>query len=149
MKNAREFSRWEPVLAASLVKEFEGLRLEAYLCPAGVPTIGWGHTGGVRLGERIEKEQADRYLTSDLTKIALALSKAVKVPVTAGQYKALLSFAFNVGASAARDSTLVKYLNAGKTELAAKEFPRWVFANGRRLDGLEKRRKREAEVFVS
>ena len=145
----RAFDKWEPLIAASLVKEFEGLRLEAYLCPAGIPTIGYGHTGGVHLGERITKEQADQLLTKDLTKVALALKASIKVPVTEGQYRALMSFAYNVGAKVARDSTMLKYLNQGKVESAVAEFPRWVFANGRRLEGLANRRKREAEVFVS
>ncbi len=145
----RAFDKWEPLIAASLVKEFEGLRLEAYLCPAGIPTIGYGHTGGVRLGERITKEQADQLLTKDLTKIALALKAAVKVPVTEGQYRALMSFAYNVGAKAARDSTMLKYLNQGSVDAAGREFGRWIYANGRRLEGLVNRRKRETEVFLS
>ena len=145
----RAFDKWEPLIAASLVKEFEGLRLEAYLCPAGIPTIGYGHTGGVHLGERITKEQADQLLTKDLTKIALALKLAIKVRVTEGQYRARMSFAYNVGAKAVRDSTMLKYLNQGSVDAAGREFGRWIYANGRRLEGLVNRRKRETEVFLS
>ena len=108
----RDFSKWEPLIAAALVKEFEGLRLEAYLCPAGVPTIGYGHTAGVRLGTRISAEQADQLLTVDLERVRLQLLQSVKVPVSEGQFKALLSFAYNVGVAAVKDSTLLKYLAA-------------------------------------
>lgn len=145
----RDFSKWEPLIAAALVKEFEGLRLEAYLCPAGVPTIGYGHTAGVRLGTRISAEQADQLLTVDLERVRLQLAPAVKVPVTRGQFIALLSFTFNVGVANAVDSSVVKYLNAGKFEAAAREFSRWVYSKGKRLPGLERRRAREAEVFSS
>lgn len=143
------FDRWEPLIAASLVKELEGLRLVAYLCPAGVPTIGYGHTRGVQLGTRISAEQADQLLTVDLERVRLQLMQSVKVPVSEGQFKALLSFAFNVGTAAVKDSMLLKYLNAGKFEAATQEFSRWVYSKGERLQGLERRRAREAEVFSS
>ena len=147
MTEKRSFDRWEPMIAAGLVKEFEGLRLEAYLCPAGVPTIGYGHTRGVQLGTRISAEQADQLLTVDLERVRLQLVQSVKVPVTEGQFKALLSFAYNVGAAAVKDSTLLKYLNAGKFEAAGREFSRWVYVKGERSAGLERRRAREAAVF--
>ena len=162
----RAFDKWEPLIAASLVKEFEGLRLEAYLCPAGIPTIGYGHTGGVRLGERITKEHADQLLTKDLTKIALALKAFVKVPVTGGQYRALLSLAFNVGDVARTCPKLLKALNSGDVEGAAREFLDVGMMKKRNAQGeivrdeqgrpvyiqsagLARRRKREAEVFAS
>lgn len=149
MTEKRSFDRWEPMIAAALVKEFEGLRLEAYLCPAGVPTIGYGHTSGVRLGTRISTDEADRFLTVDLERVRLQLMQSVKVPVSEGQFKALLSFAYNVGAAAVKDSTLLKYLNAGKFEAAEREFSRWVYSKGEKLPGLARRRAREAEVFAS
>ena len=143
----REFSQWEAMLAAPLVKEFEGLRLEAYLCPAGVPTIGYGHTGDVRLGERVTKDQADRMLTEDLEKFKLQMRKYVKVPVTRGQFIALLDFCFNFGATKLKGSTLLKYLNLGREDLAANEFRKWKYSNGKVLEGLAKRRAREEELF--
>ncbi len=149
MSDKREFSKWEPMLAAALVKEFEGLALSAYKCPAGVWTIGYGHTGDVHGGERVSIHQADTILTADLEATALRLRQAVKAPVTLGQFKALLSFAFNVGANACKDSTLLKKLNAGDEGGAAVEFTRWVYADGKKLKGLVKRRAREAEVFRS
>lgn len=157
----RYFDRWEPLIAASLVKEFEGLRLEAYLCPAGVPTIGYGHTRGVQLGARISAEQADRYLTLDLEHTARVLRPAVKVPVSRGQFIGLLSFAFNVGAHNAAGSSVIKFLNAGKPEAAARAFLLWnkitkyETVDGEKVKrlveskGLTNRRKAEAEAFLS
>ena len=157
----RYFNQWEPLIATSLVKEFEGLRLEAYLCPAGVPTIGYGHTRGVRLGTRISAEQADRYLTLDLEHTARVLRPAVKVPVSHGEFIGLLSFAFNVGARNAAGSSVVKFLNAGKPEAAARAFLLWnKITKYETLDGekvkrlveskgLTNRRKAEAEAFLS
>lgn len=157
----RYFDRWEPLIAASLVKEFEGLRLEAYLCPAGVPTIGYGHTAGVRLGTRISAEQADRYLTLDLEHTARVLRPAVKVPVSHGEFIGLLSFAFNIGAHNAAGSSVIKFLNAGKPEAAARAFLLWnkitkyETVDGEKVKrlveskGLTNRRKAEAEAFLS
>lgn len=157
----RYFDRWEPLIAAGLAKEFEGLRLEAYLCPAGVPTIGYGHTAGVRLGTRISAEQADQYLTLDLEHTAHVLRPAVKVPVSRGQFIGLLSFAFNVGAHNAAGSSVIKFLNAGKPEAAARAFLLWnkitkyETVGGEKVKrlveskGLTNRRKAEAEAFLS
>ena len=94
-------------------------------------------------------DEADQLLTVYLERVRLQLLQSVKVPVSEGQFKALLSFAFNVGAAAVKDSTLLKYVNAGKFEAAGREFSRWVYSKGERLPGLERRRKREAEVFAS
>lgn len=156
----RYFDRWEPLIAAALVKKFEGCRLEAYRCPAGVPTIGYGHTVGVRLGTRITEEKADQLLTLDLEHFARELRPSIKVPVSRGQFIALLSFAFNVGVANAADSSVVKYLNAGKPEAAARSFALWnkikktEVVNGEKVtryvvsSGLERRRKAEAEAFA-
>lgn len=161
MIEKRSFDRWGPMIAAGLVKEFEGLRLEAYLCPAGVPTIGYGHTAGVRLGTRISAEQADRYLTLDLEHTARVLRPAVKVPVSRGEFIGLLSFAFNVGAHNAAGSSVIKFLNAGKPEAAARAFLLWnkitkyETVDGEKVKrlveskGLTNRRKAEAEAFLS
>lgn len=161
MTEKRSFDCWEPMIAAGLVKEFEGLRLEAYLCPAGVPTIGYGHTRGVQLGTRISAEQADRYLTLDLEHTARVLRPAVKVPISRGQFIGLLSFAFNVGAHNAAGSSVIKFLNAGKPEAAARAFLLWnkitkyETVDGEKVKrlveskGLTNRRKAEAEAFLS
>lgn len=157
----RYFDRWEPLIAAALVKKFEGCRLEAYRCPAGIPTIGYGHTAGVRLGTRITEEKADQLLTVDLEHFARELRPSIKVPVSRGQFIALLSFTFNVGVANAANSSVVKYLNAGKPEAAARSFALWnkikktEVVNGEKVtryvvsSGLERRRKAEAEVFAA
>lgn len=157
----RYFDRWEPLIAAALVKKFEGVSLEAYLCPAGIPTIGFGHTHGVQLGTRIAPDEADRYLTLDLEHTASVLRPAVKVPVSRGQFIGLLSFAFNVGAHNAAGSAVIKFLNAGKPEAAARAFLLWnkitkyETVDGEKVKrlveskGLTNRRKAEAEAFLS
>lgn len=145
----REFEKWEALRAAQLVKQFEGLRLVSYKCPAGIWTIGYGHTGGVTMGERVSPEQADRMLSEDLERFQRRAEKFVKVPVTCGQFQAILSFIFNVGVRAFSGSTLLKKLNDGDEQGAADEFPKWCHANGKVLPGLVERRRIEREVFLS
>jgi len=127
----------------ALIKEHEGLRLDAYLCPARVWTIGYGHTGDVHPGQRITEAMADLLLQSDLKSFERAVNAAVKVPLTQGQFDALVSFAFNVGAGAFRLSTLLRVLNEGDYRAAAKQFDRWVHGGGKVLPGLVRRRRDE------
>lgn len=137
--------------AIDLVKHFEGLSLDAYLCPAGVPTIGYGHTAGVKPGQRITAETAEKLLAGDLAATAAVVDRLVKVPVSDGQRGALASFVFNLGQTNFQSSTLLKLLNMGDYEGSAGQFVRWVFAtvDGRktRLPGLVKRREAEALLF--
>ena len=137
--------------AVNLVKHFEGLYLNAYLCPAGVPTIGYGHTAGVQMGQTITSAQADDLLASDLTAAAAQVDKLVTVPLTPQQRGALASFVFNLGAGSLQMSTLLRLLNQGDYEGAAGQFGRWVYAtvNGvkTQLPGLVKRRAAEADLF--
>lgn len=138
--------------AIDLVKHFEGLYLKAYLCPAGVPTIGYGATGpDIRLGMTWTKEQAEARLASDLSEAAADVDRYVKVPLTPEQRGALASFVFNLGPGALASSTLLKLLNSGDTAGAAGQFGRWVYAtvNGKptRLAGLMARRAAEASLF--
>ena len=130
-----------------LIKHFEGLRLEAYRCPADVPTIGYGHTLGVKMGDRITQDQAEELLRKDLAIFERGVNKAVTALITQGQYDSLVSFAYNLGLGALLGSTLLRKLNAG--EDASGEFCRWVNAGGRRLDGLVRRREAERVLFVS
>ena len=145
----RDFSKWEVLCAAPFIKEMEGLKLEAYICPAGKPTIGYGHTGDVQLGTRITKEDADKMLTLDLEKFKAQVRKYVHVQVTKGQFIALLDFAFNLGSRSLITSTLLKKLNDGDVRGAADEFPKWVHASGKVLPGLVKRRAKEREFFLN
>ncbi|QCO00446.1 lysozyme (plasmid) [Azospirillum argentinense] len=137
--------------ALALVRHFEGLYLSAYLCPAGVPTIGYGHTAGVRMGQTITSLQAEVFLRADMADAAQDVDRLVKAPLTDRQRGALASFVFNLGARTLRDSTLRSMLNKGDFKGAAGQFGRWVFAtvNGEKvqLPGLVKRRAAEKALF--
>lgn len=131
-----------------LIKQFEGCRLSAYKCPANVWTIGYGHTYGVKEGQTISQKQADKFLKDDLKSFEAAVTNYVKVPLSQNQFDALVSFSFNVGSEALRTSTLLKLLNQGKYSEAAEQFDRWVYASGKKLAGLVRRRKAEKELFL-
>jgi lysozyme len=131
----------------SLIKEFEGLRLEAYLCPAKVWTIGYGHTKTAKPGMKITEGGAEALLRHDLEWVESTINKNVKVPLTQNQYDALASFIYNVGAGAFRKSTLLRLLNQGDYAGAAGQFQRWNKAGGKVLRGLTRRRQAEAEKF--
>ncbi len=130
-----------------LIKKFEGLYLTAYLCPADVWTIGYGHTKSVKPGMVITEAEADRLLEQDVAWVKAAVVGAVKVPLTANQTSALYSFVFNVGAGAFRSSTLLRKLNAGDYAGAQAQFRRWNKAGGKVLRGLTRRRAAEAKLF--
>lgn len=132
----------------ALIRQFEGCRLQAYLCPAGVVTIGTGHTKGVKLGDRCSQEQADLWLSQDLEDAAAAVATLVHVPLTQGQFDALVSFVFNFGASKFRTSTLLRMLNDGRPFAAAAQFKLWVRADGKVEPGLVKRRAAEEAMFL-
>ena len=135
--------------AVELVKGFEGFSPKAYLCPAGVPTIGYGHTGNVRPDDTITPEEAESLLEKDLAKFDAGIKKAVKVPLNENQLAALTSFAYNVGLGAFNNSTLVKQLNEGRYDLAADQLLRWTKAAGKELKGLVRRRAAERAVFLT
>lgn len=130
-----------------LIKQFEGLYLKAYRCPAGVPTIGYGHTAGVAMGQTITQQQADDYLRRDVRQFERAVSRLVTVPLAQGQFDALVSFSFNLGEGALAQSTLLRLLNAGDYAGAAAQFDRWNKAGGRVLPGLVRRRAAERALF--
>lgn len=135
--------------ALELIKRFEGLRLTAYKCPAGVWTIGYGHTANVLRGQRCTEIQAELWLMDDLREAEQAVDDLVKVPLTDNQRGALVSFVFNVWAGNFIASTLLKKLNAGDYAGAADEFRRWNKAGGKVLAGLTRRRDAEAALFLS
>ena len=145
MKN---FSEYSVESAMDFIEAWEGCRLTAYKCPAGIWTIGYGHTGGVREGQRITEEEALDLLVEDLRAHAERLAPKVKVKVADGQYIALLSLAFNVGVGAVAKSTLLRLLNAGDIEVAGDEFLKWTYAAGRELPGLVRRRREERKLFL-
>lgn len=132
-----------------LIKSFEGFESEAYLCPAGVWTIGYGHTRGVKKGDIITEQEAEKRLKEDVKKAEDAVNKYVHVQLTQNQYDALVSFVYNVGEGNFENSTLLKKLNSGDYNGVRNEFGRWVYASGKRLRGLEKRRVKEKALFSS
>jgi len=132
-----------------IIKQYEGLRLEAYLCPAGIPTIGWGHTFGVKLGQKISVAQAEVFLDHDYQEAEDQVKQVVKVPLTDNQLGALVSFVFNLGIGKLKSSTLLKKLNSGDYVGAASEFDKWVFSKGVKLKGLIARRVAERKLFES
>jgi lysozyme len=133
----------------ALIKGFEGLRLQAYKCPAGVWTIGYGHTGSdVTPGLAISSQQAEDLLKKDLTRFENAVFKLVSVTVTQNQFDALVSFCYNLGEGALGKSTLLKLLNAGDAAAAADQFLKWDKAGGKTLAGLTRRRVAERDLFM-
>lgn len=133
----------------NLIKQFEGVRLKAYGCPAGYPTIGYGHV--IRSSESFEygitTAQAEALLLGDIAHVEAALGRLIQAPLTQNQFDALVSFTFNLGAGALQRSTLRRKINRHHHEEAPNELMRWVFAGGRRLLGLVKRRRAEALLY--
>lgn len=133
----------------TLIKSFEALKLRAYLCPAGVWTIGYGHTATAKKGMVITKEAALDLLKQDLNTAENAVNNLAKTALNQNEFDALVSFVFNVGVSAFAKSTLLKRLNAGKRDDVPGQLARWNRANGRVLPGLTRRRAEEAALFMS
>lgn len=131
-----------------LIKSFEGCILKAYKCPAGVWTIGYGHTAGVEEGQKITQAQAEEFLKEDLKRFETYIENLVTVKINQYQFDALVSFCYNVGPQNLKTSTLLKLLNKGYYEEAAEQFDRWVKAGDKKLAGLVKRRAAEKELFL-
>jgi lysozyme len=152
----------------ALIKSFESLRLRAYddatgkdVPPGsrakGILTIGYGHTGpDVFVGQIITPLQAEALLATDLAEVERGVNRLVSVDLTQYQFDALVSFAFNCGldidvdtrAEGLGDSSLLRYVNAGKFDLAYNEFPKWNKDNGKVLAGLVRRRAAERTLFA-
>lgn len=129
------------------IKGFEGFRSKAYKCPAGVWTVGYGHTRGVKAGTVVTEFQAEKLLRDDLASAELTVNN-LRVCKTQGQYDALVDFAYNCGSSALLGSTLLKRIKTGGTEAQIRyEFSRWNKSNGKVLNGLTKRRLWEANRY--
>lgn len=132
-----------------LIKKYEGLRLEAYKCPAGVWTIGYGHTKGVMPKMKISKEEAERLLKHDVSIVELKVVNTVG-KLQACKIDALVSFAFNVGMAAFCRSTLCRKVKANSDDATIRaEFGKWVYAGSKKLPGLVKRRAEEADMYFS
>jgi lysozyme len=135
----------------ALIQRFEDCRLTAYLCPAGVPTIGWGEVGsGIKLGLVWSQDYADHRFELSLSKRERTVERLVSVQVTDNEFSALCSFTYNVGENNLSGSTLLRKLNSGAPRAeVAEEFRRWVFAGGRVLNGLIRRRAAERDLFLT
>ncbi|EIX7372518.1 lysozyme [Citrobacter freundii] len=138
----------------ALIKQFEGCKLTAYQDSVGVWTIGYGWTQPVdgkliRSGMSIKQETAERLLKTGLVSYESDVSRLVKVALTQGQFDALVSFTYNLGARSLSTSTLLRKLNAGDYSGAADEFLRWNKAGGKVLNGLTRRREAERALFLS
>lgn len=138
----------------ALIKQFEGCKLTAYQDSVGVWTIGYGWTQPVdgkpiRAGMTIKQETAERLLKNGLVSYESDVSRLVKVGVNQGQFDALVSLTYNLGARSLSTSTLLRKLNAGDYAGAADEFMRWNKAGGKVLNGLTRRREAERALFLS
>lgn len=131
----------------ALLQRLEGYRLRSYLDSGGKKTIGYGHLMLPGEPDRITKEEAARLLRIDVGRMVKQVRKAVRVPLWQSEFDALVIFAFNIGETAFRKSTLVRRLNSLNYREASHEFGRWVFVNGVRNKGLINRRDAERRLF--
>lgn len=134
--------------ARQIIMSAESCRLDAYRCPAGVLTIGWGHTGDVREGDKITQHQAETIFEFDLERVEEAVAKLAPT-ANSNQLGAMVSLAFNIGLKALERSTLLRVFNEGATLVAANEFLKWDLAKGHVLPGLVKRRAAERALFLT
>jgi len=141
----------------AIIEEFEGLRLDAYHCSAGVCTIGWGHTGpDVKMGQRITKERADELLRQDIAETEGIMRELIRVPLTQNQHDALVSFVFNIKPRDFEKSAALALLNSGRFDLIPAQLRRWVNVTiidpktGKKIKVVQKGlvRRREAEVAL-
>ena len=131
----------------SLIKKFEGCKLEAYLCSAGVPTIAFGRTKNVKIGDTCTQEQADAWLEEELEEYTGYVNDAVKVDLTQNQFDALTAWTYNLGPTNLNSSTMLTKINEKDWDEVPQEMRKWVKANGKTLPGLERRRLAESMLF--
>jgi lysozyme len=131
----------------SLIKKFEGCKLEAYLCSANVWTCGWGATRNVKEGDSWSQSYADERFDGDIVEFEDYVNKYVEVPLNQNQFDALVAWVYNLGPNNLKESTMLKVLNEGKYELVPSEIKRWNKAGGEVLEGLERRRLAESMLF--
>ena len=133
-----------------ILKEFEGLRLEAYRCSAGVPTIGYGWTSGVKMGDVWTREKAEHMLIEGVKPYEKAVQEAIGDAKTSqNQYDAMVSLCYNIGPGNFKKSSVAKLHKEGKYAQAAAAFMMWVKAGGKIIGGLIKRRNKEKALYLS
>lgn len=135
--------------ALSLIAGFEGLRNYAYKDIVGVPTICYGHTSNVQMGDWKSDEECLLILKEESKSFSDAVLRHTKVPLSQGELDAYTSFTYNVGEGAFKNSTLLKYLNQGKRVEACNELKKWVYAGGKKVRGLVNRRAEELKLCLS
>lgn len=138
----------------ALIRELEGFKAEAYLDTGGVWTIGFGtikYPDGMRVrkGDKCTRGQAEVWLKNDSAWVDACLDRAIKTKINQNQFDALASFVYNIGESAFRKSTMLTLINQNSFTAAAGQFDRWVFDNGKRVQGLVNRRVKEKALFLS
>ena len=131
----------------ALIKKFEGCKTEAYLCSAGVPTIAFGRTKNVKMGDTCTQEQADAWLEEELEEYTGYVNDAVTQTLDQNQLDAMVAWTYNLGPTNLRSSTLLSVLNEGKMQEVPQQMRRWNKANGKVLPGLERRRLAESMLF--
>jgi lysozyme len=132
----------------SLIKRFEGCELEAYKCAAGVWTIGYGSTKGVKEGDTVSQEEADKLLLHEMEEYEGYINDMVNVDLEQNQFDAMVSWVFNLGPTNLKASTLLKVLNAKDYEGVPAQIKRWNKAGGKVLQGLIRRREAESLLFA-
>ena len=142
-----------------LVKRWEGFKADAYRCPAGVWTIGYGITAGAGIGVdpkpgmRVTEAQAERHLAQALERFAAQIRPSITAPINENEFGAFLSLAYNIGAGGFRGSSALRHFNAGDKARAAAAIKLWNKAtvNGKRqtLQGLVNRREDEVRLFLT
>ena len=132
-----------------LIKRFEGFSRTVYFCPAGYPTIGYGHVvkDGEDFSNGIMEGEAEELLRQDAVIAERAVLRLINVPLTDGQFDALVSFTFNLGGGALQRSTLRRKINREEHVEVPEQFMRWVWAGGRKLKGLVRRREAEGMLY--
>lgn len=135
--------------AIGLVAAWEGRSLVAYVDPVGIPTICEGYTHGVKLGDVATTERCDALTEQEVRKALAVVDRSVPQPLPEGVRAALASFVYNVGPGAYGGSTLLRKLRAGDLSGACNQLPRWVYAGGKKLRGLERRREAERRICLS
>lgn len=138
-------------IGKNLIKSNEELRLNAYMpTPDDVPTIGWGTTKGVKMGDEIDYKTAKAWFDRDLIAFEDCVEESIEPDITQNQFDACVSLAYNIGCKAFKGSTLVRLINGGaKPEISSLQFLRWNKQAGKELKGLTARRKAEMELFLS
>jgi lysozyme len=131
----------------ALIQKFEGCELESYRCSADVPTIGFGHTRGVKDGDTCTQEEANQLLADDLEEFEGYVTKLVDIDLTQNEFDAMVAWTFNLGPTNLKSSTLLQKLNEDDRADVPHQIKRWNKAGGIVLNGLVRRREAEALLF--